>query len=164
MERKQGELTRHLGNNGIVLQTGDVMPGPYLVRADSNLKRLNTLDKFVPYPGKDGTRGVFLADNIHSLMYPDVGIYWVFATNSLEGRWVSEPSELYDQWLNHFAVQAGITPDTYSNYVHLQSMIHSTWPVYQSNEGIATWPTELDPQLAVLALLYRHGDWEVFAK
>lgn len=164
LERKQWELAEHLSHNGVVLAKGDVVPGPWLVRADSSIKRLHSMEKFTPHTGRDGTRGVFLADNLHALMFPDTGIYWVFETNSLDGRWLSEPSELFNQWLNYFAVQAGISPDTYGHYVHLQSMIYSTWPVYQRDEGIATWPTELSPELAVLALVYQHGEWDVFAK
>lgn len=128
--------------------------GEWLIRGDPKVKRISSCEPMLPQSGRDGTWGVFLADNLKQLMYPIPGVFWVVAVGELSRNWLYKPSNLYDEWINFFASSHRLNLRLYGGYVEAERMVHQSFDVYDTRSGIATLNNALTVQDCNLAVVH----------
>lgn len=159
------EIKQLLSQHNVVVEVEPQtmgMPGMWLMRGDPDLSRKTELKSFEPHPGQDGTWGVFFADNLTSLTYPNPGIYWIFYSQNVTDQWVIYPSPFFDELIKHFATIGGNDLSTYGGYVEAQRHLFETYPVYDVNRGIATVNYPVDPRIATLGVVAVNSQFEIF--
>lgn len=160
-----GELYSVLASRNIPVPfepVGQTGPGDWFVRGDPDLARRDFMHPFQPHSGQDGSWGVFLADNLHMLSYPNPGAYWLFSASCLVHGWIMHPSPLFDELIEHYASTIGTNISTYGGYVAAQRLLFEHHSVYDVPRGILTLNSEVDPRGATLVVLLINNRFDIF--
>src|SRR3990172_8173475 len=160
LERKQNALYFVLNWQGICLPSSPSFenntPGRGVVRAESGtVNRLkNPLENpFVPNAGQYGEFGVFLGDNLSSLMYPERGIYWVFESGSISESWLCAPSREWQARYEQVIRENGLNPKSVTDGYRAEEELYRQHFVYKKRTGVCTSPVPFSPLAAAQVLV-----------
>ncbi len=130
-------------------------PHPTLIRGENSRDRVTGKDRyFHPHAGQMGTRGVFLADVLFSVM--DSDIYYVFHEREVlrasgSNAWIpygGREGEKSAALLEAIAKRKGLDLHTIGGGIEAEAELFTQWPIYQPHTGIATIPKPLPVAMA----------------
>lgn len=131
-------------------------PREWLLRGETSKQHLLGCESLCPHAGQMGTSGVFFADCLSSLMYPDPGVYYIFRADDLAHDWLLAESDRYKQIASVYAQQQGLNPTKICDGIAIESFMYDSFQIYQADTGIATANYPIPIRDAGLILITRN--------
>ncbi|MEK7534677.1 MAG: hypothetical protein AAB600_05080 [Patescibacteria group bacterium] len=143
-------LKRVLDENGLDIPKNPnpnaKIPQRWLLRDESNKNRLLDINQrnFQPQSGQMGSYGVFLGDCLTALMHYKSGAYYLFDRDTIDGDWLSIPSESYTEQMKRIGRQHNLRIERLSDGLMAETILFKHSVTYQPTTGIVTVPYPLD--------------------